>query len=144
MKSKISLITLGVRDFPKSLSFYRDGLGFATHNYTVGEDHVMFVMEGSWLSLFSRDKLVADATVPGDGTGFSGMTLAHNVGSREQVEAVFAQAVGPGHPSSSRRRMYSGADITPTSRTLTATSGRWHSIHSRTLPSATKCQPTKP
>ncbi len=96
MKSKISLIGLGVRDFDKSLRFYRDGLAFKTHNYRDGEDHVMFVMEGSWLSLYPRDKLAADATVPDDGAGFSGITLAHNVSSKTQVEAVFAQAVNSG------------------------------------------------
>ena len=96
MKSKIGLVTLGVRDLQRSLRFYRDGLGFGTHNYKDGEDHVMFVMEGSWLSLYPRDKLAADATVPDDGAGFSGVTLAHNVGSTEQVDAVFAQAVEAG------------------------------------------------
>ncbi len=96
MKSKIGLVTLGVRDLQKSLRFYRDGLGFGTHNSKDGEDHVMFVMEGTWLSLYPRDKLAADATVPDDGAGFSGVTLAHNVGSREQVDAVFAQAVDAG------------------------------------------------
>ena len=34
MKPKISLIGLGVRDFERSLAFYRDGLGFPVHNYT--------------------------------------------------------------------------------------------------------------
>jgi uncharacterized protein len=96
VKSKISLIGLGVRDFEKSLGFYRDGLGFTAHNYRDSEDHVMFVMEGTWLSLYPRDKLAADATVPNDGAGFSGITLAHNVGSRGQVESVFAQAVRAG------------------------------------------------
>ena len=72
MKSKISLITLGVCDFQKSFVFYRDGLGFTAHNYVDGEDHVVFVMEGTWLSLFPRDKLSADATIPADGAGFQG------------------------------------------------------------------------
>ncbi len=96
MKSKIGLVTLGVCDIQKSLRFYRDGLGLTTHNYKDGEDHVMFVMEGTWLSLYPRDKLAADATVPDDGAGFSGVTLAHNVGSKEQVDGVFAQAVDAG------------------------------------------------
>jgi catechol 2,3-dioxygenase-like lactoylglutathione lyase family enzyme len=30
MKSRISVITLGVDDLEKALSFYRDGLGFPT------------------------------------------------------------------------------------------------------------------
>ncbi|CAN1505973.1 GloA Lactoylglutathione lyase and related lyases [Caulobacteraceae bacterium] len=96
MKPRISLVTLGVRDFEKSLAFYREGLGFAAHNHTEGEQHVMFRLEGSWLSLFPRDELAKDATVPDDGQGFSGITLAHNVGSKAEVDAVFAHAVSAG------------------------------------------------
>jgi hypothetical protein len=96
MKAKISLVSLGVRDFGRSLAFYRDGLGFAAHNYTEGEDHVMFRLEGSWLSLYPRDKLAEDATVANDGHGFSGVTLAHNVRSPAEADAVFALAVPAG------------------------------------------------
>lgn len=96
MKPKISIITLGVRDLAKSLAFYRDGLGFAAHNHTEGQEHVMFQLEGSWLSLFPRGELAKDATVADDGQGFSGVTLAHNVGSKEEVDAVFSHAVSVG------------------------------------------------
>ena len=37
LNPKISMITLGVRDLATSLAFYRDGLGFPTHNYTEGQ-----------------------------------------------------------------------------------------------------------
>ena len=96
MKLKISIVTLGVRDFARSLVFYREGLGFKTHNYTEGEEHVMFALEGTWLSLFPRESLAADAEVPPDGNGFSGFTLAHNEGSKAAVDVVFAQAVAAG------------------------------------------------
>lgn len=96
MKPKISIVTLGVRDFAKSLAFYREGLGFAAHNQTEGQEHVMFQLEGSWLSLFPRGELAKDATVADDGQGFSGVTLAHNVGSKEEVDAVFSHAVSVG------------------------------------------------
>ena len=96
MKPKVSLIGLGVRDFERSLRFYRDGLGFPTHSYTEGEDHVMFELEGSWLSLYPRDKLAEDASVPDDGSGLSGVTFAQNVKSKAEVDAVFAQAVAIG------------------------------------------------
>lgn len=96
MKAKISIITLGVRDFGRSLAFYRDGLGFPTHNYRDGEEHVMFRLQGSWLSLFPRDRLADDATVPDDGQGFSGVTLAHNLSSKAEVDAIFAHAVSVG------------------------------------------------
>jgi catechol 2,3-dioxygenase-like lactoylglutathione lyase family enzyme len=96
MKSKISIVTLGVRNFAKSFAFYRDGLGFTPHNHKDGEEHVMFKMEGSWLSLYPRHLLAGDATVPDDGKGFSGITLAHNVKSRADADAVFALAVSKG------------------------------------------------
>ena len=96
MKQQVSLIGLGVRNFETSLRFYRDGLGFPTHNYSDGEDHVMFRLEGSWLSLYPREKLAEDATVPGDGQGFSGVTLAHNVKSKDEVDEVYAQAIAIG------------------------------------------------
>jgi catechol 2,3-dioxygenase-like lactoylglutathione lyase family enzyme len=96
MKPKISIVGLGVRDFARSLAFYRDGLHFTTHNYNDGEDHVMFKMEGSWLSLYPRDKLAEDAGVPDDGQGFGGITLSHIVKSKADADAVFAQAVSAG------------------------------------------------
>jgi len=96
MKAKISLIGLGVRDFAASLAFYRDGLGFPVHNHQEGEDFAMFALEGTWLSIYPRDKLAEDATVAGDGAGFSGFCLAHNVGSKAEVDAVFAHAVAVG------------------------------------------------
>lgn len=96
MKPKISFVTLGVRDFAKSFAFYRDGLGFVPHNHKDGEEHVMFQLDGTWLSLYPRDKLAEDATVPDDGHGFSGVTLAHNVKSRADVDDVFATAVTAG------------------------------------------------
>lgn len=96
MKRKISLITLGVADLGKSLSFYRDGLGFGTHNYTEGDDVVFFEMEGTWLALYPKDKLAEDATVPPEGSGFTGITLAHNVGSKEEADTVFDMAISAG------------------------------------------------
>lgn len=96
MKPKISLIGLGVRDFSRSLAFYRDGLGFPVHNYTEGEDFCMLRLEGTWLSLYPRDKLAEDVAVSSDGYGFPGFSFAHNVGSRAEVDAVFAHAVSVG------------------------------------------------
>ena len=96
MKPKISLITLGVADLSKSLAFYRDGLGFKTHNYQEGEDVVFFEMEGTGLALYPREKLAQDAMVPAEGSGFSGITLAHNVTSKAEVDKVFALAIKSG------------------------------------------------
>lgn len=96
VKPKIGLVTLGVKDVARSVAFYRDGLGFPTHNYAAGDQMVMFRLEGSWLGLFPRDELAADATVPSDGTGFSGVTLAHLEGSSDGVDRVFQVALRAG------------------------------------------------
>lgn len=96
MKPKISLITLGVSDLAKALRFYRDGLGFPTHNYKEDEGIVFFKMEGSWLALYPRDKLAEDARTAPEGAGFSGVTLAHNVKSKEEVDRVLELAVSAG------------------------------------------------
>ncbi|MEI9994029.1 MAG: VOC family protein [Rhizomicrobium sp.] len=96
MKPKIGIITLGVRDFAKSLGFYRDGLGFPPHNFKDGEDIVFFKLEGSWLALYPRDKLAEDATVADDGGGFCGITLAHNAPTPQAVDEVFALALKAG------------------------------------------------
>lgn len=96
MKAKISLITLGVRDLARAVAFYRDGLGLPTHSYDAEQGIAFFEMEGTWLSLYPRDELAKDAGVPAEGTGFSGVTLAHNAASKTDVDAVFAQAVAAG------------------------------------------------
>lgn len=97
MKPKISLITLGVTDLQKSLAFYRDGLGFPTHDYKEEQGVVFFKLEGTWLSLFPLDELAKDAQVEAPKVrGFSGVTLAHNVESKEKVDEVFAFACKAG------------------------------------------------
>lgn len=96
MKPKISLITLGVSDLSKSLAFYRDGLKFETHNYKEGDSVVFFKMEGSWLALYPRELLAEDAMVAPEGSGFRGITLAHNVSSKGEVDKIFALMVSAG------------------------------------------------
>ena len=96
MKPKIAMITLGMHDIGKSLAFYRDGLGFSTHNYKDDDEMVMFRLEGSWLGLYPRDKLAEDATIPQEGNGFRAVTLAHNVASKAEADRVFQQAIAAG------------------------------------------------
>lgn len=95
MKSKVSLITLGVKDLVTSKKFYQD-LGFKTHNYKDEDGIVFFEMEGTWLSLFPKEKLAVDATVSPEGSWFTGITLAHNVSSKEEVDEVFEHALAVG------------------------------------------------
>ena len=87
MKPKISIITLGVSDLARSTVFYRDGLGFPTHGNFPG---ITFLkLTGTWLALFPREELAKDAQVDSHGEGFSGVTLAHNVGLKRQKSMLF-------------------------------------------------------
>jgi uncharacterized protein len=90
MKPKISVITLGVSDLERSTAFYGKGLGLPAHGDFPGI--VFFKLSGTWLALFPRDELAADAQVSGEGIRFRGFTLAHNVASREEVDNVLRQA----------------------------------------------------
>ncbi|WP_029134856.1 VOC family protein [Sedimenticola selenatireducens] len=94
MKPRISMITLGVGDLEKSVRFYEDGLGFPRMESppTVA----FFTLNGSWLGLYGREALAEDAQVSAQGSGFNSFTLAHNVESEAEVDALLAQAVSAG------------------------------------------------
>lgn len=94
MQPRISMITLGVRDLEAAVKFYRDGLGFPQMESPPSV--AFFTLNGTWLGLYGRDALAEDAQVPSEGSGFSGIALAHNVHSEAEVEAVLKQAVAAG------------------------------------------------
>lgn len=94
MKPRISMITLGVGDLDRSIRFYEQGLGLPRMDSP--PEVAFFTLDGSWLSLFGRDALAEDAGIASDGGGFRGFSLAHNVGSEAEVDAVIAQAVAAG------------------------------------------------
>ena len=96
-KPRISVITLGVDDLERSLRFYRDGLGFPTDGIVGTEfEHgaVVFIdLEGGGrLALWPRTSIAHDTGLtltPGSPTDF---TLARNVSSQKEVEALFERA----------------------------------------------------
>lgn len=90
MEPRITIITLGVEDVERSVTFYRDGLGLPT-DYEQG-DFAEFVLQGVTLALYPRKMLAEDATVSPEGSGFSGVTIAHNLPTREGVDQLLAQA----------------------------------------------------
>jgi uncharacterized protein len=95
MEPRISLVTLGVQDLPRAVRFYRDGLGWPMSS--AGDGNVAFFRTGgAVLALYPRDLLAADASMTPEGSGFGGITLAHNVATKEQVDAVLAQARAAG------------------------------------------------
>jgi uncharacterized protein len=95
MQQKLHLITLGVADFERSLHFYQDGLGWKASSASQ-DDVAFFSMGGVVFALYSRDKLAEDAAVPPEGSGFSGITLAYNTRSREEVDSVLEKVKGIG------------------------------------------------
>lgn len=107
---RMTVITLGVADLPRSIAFYRQVFGTTPNaNY---EGVAFFELPGVWLTLYPRDKLAEDISPALDPAldpntrSFSGITLAHNARSREDVLAIFehvkaagATIVKPPHPT---------------------------------------------
>lgn len=89
---RITMITLGVTDIAASTAFY-ERLGF--RRSSASNDNVTFFhTNGTVLGLFGRDALAADAEVePIPPQGFEGVALAHNLGSRVEVDAAWDFAV---------------------------------------------------
>src|SRR5215208_4527495 len=101
MKPNISIITIAVADLERALVFYRDGLGLQTEGI-FGEEFedgavVFFNMNpGLILALWTRPALARDSNVPVDGPAVTEFSLAHNVGSRDEVDALMRQATAAG------------------------------------------------
>ncbi|AIQ46012.1 glyoxalase [Paenibacillus sp. FSL R7-0273] len=97
MKPRITVITLGVDDLERSVAFYRDGLGLPTEGIIGTEfEHgavAFFELQGGLrLALWKRSDLAHDSTLsqtPASPTEFS---LAHNAGSRDEVDQLMGEA----------------------------------------------------
>jgi catechol 2,3-dioxygenase-like lactoylglutathione lyase family enzyme len=92
MEPRISLVTIGCTDTARARAFY-EALGW-TGDSPDGE--VVFIQAGPMIvALWDRALLAADSTVT-DAGGWGGLTLAHNVRSPEEVDAVLAEAAAAG------------------------------------------------
>jgi uncharacterized protein len=94
MEQRVSLITLGVGDLQRSRDFY-ERLGWKRVN-AKADDIVFFQVGGMALALYPRLTLAEDANVSPEGHGFSGITLAYNARTRDEVDVVLAQAEAAG------------------------------------------------
>ena len=94
MKPRISMITLGVGDIQRSIEFYERGLGFPRMDSP--PEVAFFTLSGTWLGLYGRDALAADAQVGAVSGGFAGFSLSHNVSSEDEVDQVMSQAASAG------------------------------------------------
>ncbi|WP_028311347.1 VOC family protein [Derxia gummosa] len=111
MQARITLLTLGVDDLERAVAFYRDGLGWPTEGivgtqFEHGAVAFFDLQPGLKLALWPRASIAADTGLPltpGCATAF---TLAQNVGSPAEVDALLAAArdagatlVKPGQPT---------------------------------------------
>jgi uncharacterized protein len=88
VEPRVSFITLGVTDLDRAVRFYEQGLGLA--RLKTPPSVAFFEMGKTWLALWSRESLADDAGVPATGSGFRGFSLAHNVRSPAEVDALLA------------------------------------------------------
>ena len=93
MKQRVSLITLGVRDLARARAFY-EALGWQS-GAEPDDDTIFFQAGDMVLALWSREKLAADSEVEDSG-GWGGITLAMNVGSPQEVDAIIEEARAAG------------------------------------------------
>jgi predicted lactoylglutathione lyase len=115
VEQRVSLITLGVEDLGRARAFY-EALGWTT-GAGPDDDIVFFQTGGMIVALWDRRLLAEDSGVDDFG-GWGGITLAHNVRSPEEVDAVIAEAEEAGasiprHGATTFWGGYSGMFIDP-------------------------------
>ena len=93
MEQRLSLVTLGVRDLARARRFY-EAMGWRT-GAGPDDDVVFFQAGGMIVALWGRSELAQDSAVE-DGGGWGGVTLAYNVSSPEEVDAVIDEARAAG------------------------------------------------
>jgi uncharacterized protein len=100
MEPRISIITLGVKDLARSTAFYKEGLDFPTTR-SAADGIVFFQTTGTCFALYPYDKLAEE--IPGgfipphdQKPKFPGITLAHNVRNKEEVDQVLQLAKNAG------------------------------------------------
>jgi catechol 2,3-dioxygenase-like lactoylglutathione lyase family enzyme len=94
MDQRLSLVTLGVADLARARTFY-EALGWRS-GAAPSDDVVFFQAGGMIVALWSREQLAADSGIEHDPGGWGGITLAYNVRSPAEVDAVIAEADAAG------------------------------------------------
>jgi catechol 2,3-dioxygenase-like lactoylglutathione lyase family enzyme len=89
MEQRLTLLIVGVKDFPKMRAFYEEKFGWRPE---AGNGHVVFYkLNGFMLGLFGESALAEDACVPSDRHGFKAFSLAQNFTSIAEVDRRFAE-----------------------------------------------------
>jgi catechol 2,3-dioxygenase-like lactoylglutathione lyase family enzyme len=97
MKPRITVLTLGVADLERSLTFYRDGLGLATDGIIGTEFEngavAFFKLEGGlMLAIWPLSSLANDSHVDASTSAGARFSIGHNVRSKAEVDEVMEQA----------------------------------------------------
>jgi len=97
MEPRVSIITLGVADLARSYRFYKDGLGWPTTRRP-DDPIVFFQTHGAAVALYPYARLAEDVGPGWDvpRSRFPGITLAHNVRERAEVDEVMRLAEAAG------------------------------------------------
>lgn len=97
MQPRVSLITLGVDDLDRAVKFYAEGMGLKTkgivgREFAFGAVAFFELQSGLKLALWPRESLAHDTGLAAGTPNATDISLAHNVASRADVDAVMAQA----------------------------------------------------
>jgi catechol 2,3-dioxygenase-like lactoylglutathione lyase family enzyme len=97
MKPRITLLTLGVDDLERAVTFYRDGLGFPTEGivgkeFEYGAVAFFDLQNGLKLALWPRNNIARDANVAQTASNPTEFTIAHNVTTKAEVDIGMDQA----------------------------------------------------
>jgi catechol 2,3-dioxygenase-like lactoylglutathione lyase family enzyme len=88
MDPRLTLVTLGVADLDRAVMFYRDVVGWTPA--TVMDDVAFFDLDGTVLALWLHASLAAELDVEPVVPPYRTVALAHNLPSREAVDATIA------------------------------------------------------
>lgn len=96
MDQRLSFVTLAVADLDASRAFYLDGLGWRASVDVPGEVVMVEVGQHVVLSLWDRAAFEVEVGPIAGGEGLAPFTLAHNVATPAEVDAVLATARAAG------------------------------------------------
>ncbi len=98
MQPRLNIITIGVNNLQASRDFYKKALNW---DPATGSDEniVFFNQLGIILALYPLEKLADDASIPSERNGFSGVTLAINLDSKDKVNSLYEQVIKNGGKS---------------------------------------------
>lgn len=97
LEPRFTVLTLGVDDLGKSLTFYRDGMGLSSKGivgkeFEHGEVAFFDLKNGMTLALYSRDNLAWDSHVKKANASSTEFSIGYNTRSVAEVDSIIEQA----------------------------------------------------